>query len=74
LSRGSLVEAYIAALNLTAVSVVSSGRRCRIHTGEPAPGEKVKARYYFRPSHADLMFSRSARKASQASSRPRSLR
>jgi hypothetical protein len=38
LSRASLIEAYIAALPLAAVAIVSSadGRRCRIHTeGEP---------------------------------------
>lgn len=55
MSRASLVEAYIAALNLTAVAIVSDGRRCRICTGEPAAGEKVKARFCFKPSHADLV-------------------
>jgi hypothetical protein len=46
LSRASLVETYIAALPLTAVTIVSSGRRCRITEGEPAEGE---------PSHAELV-------------------
>jgi hypothetical protein len=60
LSRASLIEAYIAALPLTAVAIVcsSDGRRCRIHTdGEPAPGETIERRFYFKPSHAELMLS-----------------
>jgi hypothetical protein len=60
-SRASLIEAYIAALPLTAVAIVSSadGRRCRIiHTeGEPAPGETIERRLYFKPSHAELVLS-----------------
>ncbi len=55
MSRALLVEAYIAALPLTAVAIVSDGRRCRIRTGEPAPGETIKHRFFFRPSHADLV-------------------
>jgi len=54
-SRASLVEAYIAALPLTAVAIVSDGRRCRITEGEPAPGEKIKRQFYFKPSHAELV-------------------
>jgi hypothetical protein len=54
-SRASLIEAYISGLNLTAVAVVSDGRRCRIRTGEPGPGEKIKRQFYFKPSHADLL-------------------
>jgi hypothetical protein len=54
-SRASLVETYISALNLTAVAVVSDGRRCRITEGEPAPGEKIKHRFYFKSSHAELV-------------------
>jgi hypothetical protein len=56
-SRASLVETYISALNLTAVRVVASpdGRRCRIETGEPAEGEKIKRQFFFKPSHADLL-------------------
>jgi hypothetical protein len=60
LSRASLVEAYIAALPLAAVAIVSSadGRRCRIHTdGEPAPGDTIERRFYFKPSHAELVLS-----------------
>jgi hypothetical protein len=55
LSRAALIDVYISGLNLTEVAVVSDGRRCRIHTGEPAPGEKIAARFYFRPTHADLL-------------------
>jgi hypothetical protein len=55
LSRASLVETYISALNLTVVTVVSSGRQCRITDGEPAPGEKIKHQYFFRSSHAELV-------------------
>ncbi len=57
LSRASLVDVYISGLNLTAIVVVASadGRRCRIHTGEPAPGETVKHRFYFKASHAELV-------------------
>jgi hypothetical protein len=60
LSRASMIEAYIAALPLTAVAIVcsSDGRRCRIHTdGEHAPGETIERRFYFKPSHAELMLS-----------------
>ena len=55
MSRASLVETYIAALPLTAVTIVSSGRRCRITEGEPAEGEKIKHRFYFKPSRAELV-------------------
>lgn len=55
MSRASLVETYIAALNLTAVAIVSDGWRCRIHTGELAPSETIKHRFYFKPSHAELV-------------------
>jgi hypothetical protein len=55
LSRASLVDVYIAALNLTAVAIVSDGRRCRITDGEPAPDEKIKHRYFFKASHAELL-------------------
>jgi hypothetical protein len=60
LSRALLIDAYIAALPLTAVAIVSSadGRRCRIRTdGEPAPGETIERRLYFKPSHAELVLS-----------------
>jgi hypothetical protein len=60
LSRASLIEAYIAALPLAAVAIVSSaeGRQCRIQTdGEPAPGEAIERRLYFKPSHAELVLS-----------------
>jgi hypothetical protein len=60
LSRASLIEVYIAALPLAAVAIVSSadGRRCRIETdGEPAPGETIERRLYFKPSHAELVLS-----------------
>jgi hypothetical protein len=54
LSRALLVEAYVAALPLTAVAVVSSpdGRQCRIETG----GTSTPA-FYFKPSHAELVLS-----------------
>lgn len=55
MSRASLVEAYISGLNLTAVSVVCSGGQCRICADEPAPGEKVRASYHLKPTHADLV-------------------
>jgi hypothetical protein len=55
MSRASLIEAYISGLNLTAVAIISDGRRCRITDGEPAPGEKIKHQFYFRPTHADLV-------------------
>jgi hypothetical protein len=48
MSRESLVQAYINALPFTAVAIVADGRRCRIRTGEPAEGEKIKHRFYFR--------------------------
>jgi hypothetical protein len=54
-SRASLVEAYISALNLTAIAIVSDGLRCRIETGEPAEGEKIKRQFFFKPSHAELV-------------------
>jgi hypothetical protein len=55
LSRASLIDVYISGLNLATVAIVSSGRRCRITEGEPAPGETVKHRFYFKPSHAELL-------------------
>jgi hypothetical protein len=58
MSHSSLVETYIAALNLTEVAIVGAGRQCRIHTdgdGEIAPGEPVAHRYYFKASHAELV-------------------
>jgi hypothetical protein len=56
-SRASLIEAYISGLQLSQVTIVASpdGRRCRICTGEPAEGETVKHRYYFKPTHAELV-------------------
>jgi hypothetical protein len=54
-SRASLVETYIAGLNLTAVAIVSDGRRCRITEGEPPPGETIKRQFYFKSSHAELI-------------------
>jgi hypothetical protein len=55
LSRALLIEAYISGLALTAVTVVSDGRRCRITDREPAPGEKIKHRYFFKTSHVELL-------------------
>jgi hypothetical protein len=55
MSRESLVQAYISGLQLTAVAIVGAGRRCRIITGEPAPGETIQHRYFFKPSHVDLL-------------------
>jgi hypothetical protein len=54
LSRAALIDVYISGLELAEVVVVANGRQCRIITGEPAAGEKIKARYYFKPSHAEL--------------------
>jgi hypothetical protein len=54
-SRADLIQTYIAGLNLAAVVVVSSGRRCQIRIGEPAAGEKIRHQFYFRPSHAELL-------------------
>jgi hypothetical protein len=55
LSHTALIEAYISALPLTAVAIVGAGRQCRIQTGEIAPGEPVAHRYFFKPSHAELV-------------------
>jgi hypothetical protein len=55
ISHASLIQTYIEALNLTAITVVGAGRQCRVITGEPAPGEPVAARYLFKPSHAELV-------------------
>jgi hypothetical protein len=55
-----LVDAYIAALPLSAVAIVSSadGRQCRIEIdGELAPGETIERRFYFKPPHAELVLS-----------------
>src|SRR5258705_8394361 len=38
-------------------SFIGAGRRCRIITGEPAPGETIQHRYFFKPSHVDLLLS-----------------
>jgi hypothetical protein len=55
MSHASLIDTYIDWLNLTAVTVVGDGRRCRITEGEPAEGEKIKHQYFFKPSHAELV-------------------
>ena len=55
MSRADLIQTYIEALNLTAITVVSDGRRCRITEGEPAPGEKIKRQFYFKSSHTELV-------------------
>jgi hypothetical protein len=55
MSRADLIQTYIEALNLTEVAVVGAGKRCRIQTGEIAPGEPVASRYYFKASHAELV-------------------
>jgi hypothetical protein len=55
MSRASLIDAFISGLQLTEVAIVGAGKRCRIITGEPAPGELIQHRYYFKPSHADLL-------------------
>jgi hypothetical protein len=47
---------YIGALNLASITIVGDGRQCRIiHTGEIPPGERIKHRFYFKPSHAELV-------------------
>jgi hypothetical protein len=55
MSRESLVEAYVSAMPFAAVAIVAvPGSGCRVETGAPgAPGEI--ARYYFKPSHVDLV-------------------
>jgi hypothetical protein len=55
MSHSSLVETYISALNLTSVAIVGAGRQCRVITGEPAPGEPIAHRYFFKASHAELV-------------------
>jgi hypothetical protein len=55
MSRADLIQTYIEALNLTAIAVVSDGRRGRITEGEPAEGEKIKRQFYFKSSHAELV-------------------
>jgi hypothetical protein len=54
-SRAALVDVYISGLNLAEIAIVGAGKRCRIITGEPAPREPVAYRYFFKPSHADLV-------------------
>ena len=59
-SRETLIEAYIAALPLAAVAIVSNadGKRCRIEMGgDLAPGETIQSRLYLKPSHAELVLS-----------------
>ena len=54
----ALVDAYLAALPLTAVAIVASAdrRRSRILVdGEPGPGETVERVLYLKPSHAELV-------------------
>jgi hypothetical protein len=58
MARADLIQTYIDSLQLTEVAIVGAGRTCRIHTngdGEIAPGEPVAARFYFKPSHAELV-------------------
>ena len=56
MSRADLVDVYISGLNLAEVVVVSNGRQCRItNVGEFVPGEKIKASYHLKPTHADLV-------------------
>jgi hypothetical protein len=63
MSHSSLVETYIAALPFAPVAVVAipGDSRCRVETaaaapGAPgAPGEKTIAKYYFKPSHIELL-------------------
>jgi hypothetical protein len=40
---------------LIAVTVAGAGKRCRIITGEPSPDEPIQHRYFFKPSHAELV-------------------
>jgi hypothetical protein len=55
MSHASLIETYISALNLAEIAIVGAGRQCRVITGEIAPGEPVACRYFFKPSHAELV-------------------
>jgi hypothetical protein len=55
MSRSSLVDVYLSALNLTSIAVIGAGKQCRIETGEPAAGELIQHQYYFKPSHAELV-------------------
>jgi hypothetical protein len=59
LSRASLIEVYIAALPFSVLAVVAvPGGRCRIETAAPgAPPSATIAKYYFKPSHLDLVLS-----------------
>jgi hypothetical protein len=52
-----LVDAYIAALPGTVVSIVASddGRRARIETGKIAPADIVHGPLRFKDSHTDLV-------------------
>jgi hypothetical protein len=54
MSRESLVEAYISGLQLTEVAIIGAGKQCQIITGD-SPGEIVQHRFFFRPSHAELV-------------------
>jgi hypothetical protein len=55
-SRASLIEAYVSALPFAAVAVVQTAGGCRVAVGgEIAPGETIAARFYFKPSHAELV-------------------
>jgi hypothetical protein len=57
MSRDSLIAAYIDSLPFAAVAVLAiPGGGCRVETAAPgAPGETTIARYYFKPSHVDLV-------------------
>jgi hypothetical protein len=55
MARADLVDAYLSSLKLTSIAIVGAGRCARIHTGDPPPGELIQHRYYFKPSHAELL-------------------
>jgi hypothetical protein len=58
MARADLIQTYIDSLQLTEVAIFGAGRQCRIHTdgdGDLAPGEPIACRYFFRPSHAELV-------------------
>jgi hypothetical protein len=64
-SRADLIQTYISALPFAPVAIVAipGDSRCRVETAAAAPGapgEKTIARYYFKPSHIELLLGAAA--------------
>jgi hypothetical protein len=56
LSRANLIQVYLDALPFVPVAVVQTAGGCRVAVGgEPAPGEKIEHRFYFKPLHIELL-------------------